>query len=282
MIAQNLPVYTSEKDPNYVAQMAINAIPKYHWKASPPNLQFPIYNQVAPSITPTIVDLRPYASPIDDQGNLGSCTGNAIAGAIDLVDYENKKSERVSRLFIYYQERVIEGDITKDNGAYIHDGITACSQTGAPLESLWPYTVSKFAVQPNQTAYTDAAKRKVTGYSKCNNFAAVKTALANKAPVVIGFYVYSSFESGTWWQPRGTGLMPYPNTRTEQLLGGHAVCIVGYNDNLTGPAGKGYFIVRNSWGTSWGQQGYFYMPYSVIQNTSMSSDFWAITSVANP
>jgi C1A family cysteine protease len=225
------------------------------------------------------VDLRTYASPIDDQGNLGSCTGNAIAGAIDLVANQERHAERVSRLFIYYQERVIEGDITQDNGAYIADGITACRTTGACLETLWPYTISKFAVKPNTAAYTDAGHRKITTASKCANFASVKNALATNNPVVIGFDVYSSFESGTWWQPRGTGLMPYPNVAREPLLGGHAVCLVGYNDNLSGPAGRGYFIARNSWGTSWGQQGYFFMPYQVISNTSMSSDFWAISSV---
>ena len=153
---------------------------------------------------------------------------------------------------------------------------------GAPLETLWPYNINRFAVQPPQAAYTDALKRKVTGYAKCADFTAVKTAIAQNHPVVIGFDVYSSFESGTWWYPSGSGLMPYPNTRRESLLGGHAVALVGYNDNLSGPAGKGYFIARNSWGTSWGQNGYFYMPYSVIKDTTMSSDFWTVSVVANP
>ena len=109
----------------------------------------------------------------------------------------------------------------------------------------------------------------------------MKTALANGTPVIIGFDVYDSFE-GAWGDiphgQAGSGMMPYPNTSTEELLGGHAVCIVGYDDNLNG----GRFIVRNSWGTSWGDNGYFYMPYQVIQNTSMSSDFWTISGVRNP
>jgi C1A family cysteine protease len=91
--------------------------------------------------------------------------------------------------------------------------------------------------------------------------------------VVIGFDVYESFESDVVAR---TGMMPYPNTATEELLGGHAVCLVGYNDTTQ------RFIARNSWGTSWGDQGYFYMPYQVIQNTTMSSDFWTISSVTNP
>jgi C1A family cysteine protease len=76
--------------------------------------------------------------------------------------------------------------------------------------------------------------------------------------------------------------MPYPNVNTESQLGGHCVVIVGYDDTMSGPAGTGYFIVRNSWGTGWGQSGYFYMPYSVINNANMSSDFWAVTQVTNP
>jgi len=251
-------------------------IPKYNWKpakAPIPNAQ--VYKPEIVAKLPTLVDLRAYASPIDDQGQLGSCTGNAIAGAIDLIDKKTQnKSLRVSRLFIYYQERVIEGDVSQDNGAYIHDGLSAVHTYGAPLETLWPYNINNFAVRPNTNAYNDAANRKVTGYQQCANFSSVKSALAAGQPVVIGFTVYSSFESGTWWHT--TGNMPYPNVAREQILGGHAVCLVGYNDNTS------RFIARNSWGTSWGDKGYFYMPYQVIQNTSMSSDFWTISADHNP
>jgi len=220
-------------------------------------------------------DLRNYDSPIQDQGNLGSCTGNAIAGQIDLIDRKNGKQLQVSRLFIYYQERLIEGTIYYDSGAYIRDGIKACYTYGAPLESLWPYNINKWATRPSTTAYTDALKRKVTGYQRCTNYTNVKAALAAGNPVTIGFYVYSSFEGSI---TTNTGMMPYPNVNTEQFLGGHAVCVVGYNDNLNG----GRFICRNSWGTNWGDRGYFYMPYQVIQNISMSSDFWLISNVNNP
>ena len=97
-------------------------------------------------------------------------------------------------------------------------------------------------------------------------------------PVVIGFDVYASFESQ---QTANTGIMTYPNKATEQYLGGHAVCLVGYYDNFRN-TGHGYFIARNSWGTGWGDNGYFYMPYQVIQDTTMSSDFWLISAVRNP
>jgi len=262
--------------------------PKYNWKRDLLDARDHIYDTTsAPATLPASVDLRSYCSPIEDQGQLGSCTSNAIAGIVEYTDIREGKATpssplRVSRLFIYYQERLLEGTVSYDSGAYLRDGIKACYTYGAPQESLWPYIISRFNTRPSTAAYTDALKRKVTAYAKCADFTAVKTAISQNHPVVVGFDVYASFESGTWWTPSGSGLMPYPNVRTEQLLGGHAVALVGYNDTLTGPAGTGYFIARNSWGTSWGKSGYFYMPYSVITNTSMSSDFWTVSVVVNP
>jgi C1A family cysteine protease len=217
------------------------------------------------------VDLRANCSPIEDQGNLGSCTGNAVAGVVEYLDRKSGKNLDVSRLFIYYEERVLEGSVNFDAGAYIRDGIKVVNKKGAPLESIWPYNINKFSTRPNQAAYTDALKRTVGTYEKCTNFDAIKNALARGFPVVVGFDVYESF-----YNIGSNGIMSYPNVNTEELLGGHAVAIVGYNDNTS------RFIVRNSWGTSWADRGYFYMPYRVIQNTTMSSDFWTITSVKNP
>ena len=261
---------------------------KYRWLPDPPDSRDHIYRMQPLTVAPARVDLRQYASAIEDQGNIGSCTGNAIAGQIELIQRKVNpaKGRDVSRLFIYYEERVLEGSVRYDAGAYIRDGIKVCYQKGAPLESLWPYITNKFATKPPTAAYTDALRRKVTGYQRCTNFAAVKNAIAAGNPVTIGFSVYSSFEGAWSYIPNGqvgSGMMPYPNTSTEQLLGGHAVCIVGYDDNLP-VAGRanGRFIVRNSWGTSWGDRGYFYMPYDVIKNTAMSSDFWLISAVTNP
>jgi C1A family cysteine protease len=259
---------------------------KYRWLPDPPDSRDHIYQLNTALTLAPVVDLRQYCSPVEDQGNIGSCTGNAIAGQIELLDRKAGKNLDVSRLFIYYEERVLEGSVRYDAGAYIRDGIKVCYTKGAPLESLWPYATNKFATKPPTAAYTDALKRKVTGYQKCANFAAVKNALAAGNPVTIGFSVYESFEYAWGDIPHGqpgSGMMPFPNTATEQLLGGHAVCIVGYDDAMP-VAGRanGRFIVRNSWGTSWGDNGYFYMPYDVIKTASMSSDFWLISAVGNP
>ena len=248
------------------------SIPRYHWKMDKVDTRDHPY-LLTGNTQPNTVDLRIYCSAIEDQGNLGSCTGNAIAGAIELMDKKNGRNLDVSRLFIYYYERLLEGTVNYDSGAYIRDGIRACYTYGAPVESLWPYNISKFRTAPTQAAITDAAKRKVTSYQRADNFAAVLDALTNGYPVVVGFSVYSSFESPSVAR---TGVMPYPNTSREQLLGGHAVLIVGYNKT------NSTFIVRNSWGPRWGDNGYFYMPFQVIQNTSMSSYFWVIKSISNP
>ena len=246
------------------------ALPKLHWKREPVDTRDHVYAPKA-IVMPKTMDLRNYCSPVEDQGQLGSCTGNAVAGLVEYLDRKSGKNLDVSRLFIYYEERVLEGSISYDAGAYIRDGIKVVNQKGAPLESIWPYTVNKFKTKPNAAAYADALKRRAGTYEKCANFAAVKNALARSFPVVIGFDVYDSFYNIT-----SNGIMPYPNVNTEQLLGGHAVALVGYNDNTN------RFIARNSWGTGWGDRGYFYMPYQVIQNTNMSNDFWTITSVTNP
>ena len=284
MPVQNKQIIDANSDPsiskiapsNYNPPVSPMRIPKYHWARQPVDTRDIPLDLPPISTPPSVIDLRAYCSPVDDQGQLGSCTGNAIAGCIEYMDrrYNNKQTQ-VSRMFIYYYERLIEGTVNYDSGAYIRDGIKATYTYGAPLESLWPYTISKFKTPPTVAAVQDGARRKVTLYQSIanGNVSACQTALAAGFPVVIGFDVYSSFESQT---VANTGMMPYPNTRTEKLLGGHCVLLVGYNNNSQ------RFIVRNSWGSNWGDRGYFYMPYQVIQNTSMSSDFWVNKSVSDP
>lgn len=247
-------------------------IPKYHWTPDKKDSRDYLYKSTAVRLA-KLVDLRSQCSSIENQGPLGSCTGQAIAGAIELLNKRNKKPTDVSRLFIYYYERVILGTVNYDSGAYIRDGIKSVNRNGSPLESLWPYIISKFTVQPTMEAITDGAKRKVTLYERITDFKGCLDALTNGYPVTIGFQVFSSFESAS---VRRTGIMPYPNRKREKLLGGHAVLLVGY-DSV-----KKVFIARNSWGSAWGDKGYFYMPFAVIEDRTMSSDFWVIKSVENP
>lgn len=243
-----------------------------HWK--PDKLDSRDYKyQLTSTPTPNIVDLRPHCTAVESQGNLGSCTGQSIAGAIELLNKRNGKPTDVSRLFIYYYERVLLGTVNYDSGAYIRDGIKVTNKYGASLESYWPYDIKKYRLAPSNNARSDALKRKVIRYERIENFNGCIDALTNGYPIVMGFDVYTSFMSANVAK---TGKMPYPNTRRERFLGGHAVLLVGYNKN------KNVFIARNSWGTVWGDKGYFYMPFDVVKNTKMSSDFWIIKEVNNP
>lgn len=222
-------------------------------------------------LLPGSVDLRRYDSPIQDQGYLGSCTGNAVAGACQLILKRELRPQTLSRLFIYYQERLLEGTVNYDAGAYLRDGIKSMYSWGSCLETIWQYNDQLLTVKPSSVAYSDARRRRVTLYQRCLDFKSVKAALAKGIPVVVGFVVYDSFMTSN---VAYTGRMPYPDIKTENVVGAHAVCLVGYDDS------KQIFIARNSWGTTWGDRGYFYMPYKVIQNPDMGWDYWAISGMS--
>jgi len=247
---------------------------KYTFQWVPDKLDVRDYKyNITQKVSPNIVDLRPFCSPVEHQGNLGSCTGQAIAGAIELINKRNRKPNDISRLFIYYYERLLIGTVNYDSGAYIRDGIKVTNKQGASLEHLWPYNIGKFRHEPTLEARNDALKRKVTRYERISNFDGCIDALTNGYPIIMGFHVYESFMSP---YVARTGFMPYPNRKREKLLGGHAVLLVGYNKV------KQVFIARNSWGSGWGDKGYFYMPFKVVTDTSMSGDFWIIKDVNNP
>lgn len=220
---------------------------------------------------PTNVDLRSQCPPVYDQGQLGSCTGNAIAGAIEFERLKQGLSDFVpSRLFIYYNERVMENTVNSDAGAQIRDGIKSVAKQGAPPEDDWPYDITQFAVKPPQQAYTDASKNKVTSYQRVtrtlNQF---KGCLASGYPFVLGFTCYSAFESAAVAQ---SGHLSMPQSG-ETVVGGHAVVGVGYDD------ANQWFIIRNSWGANWGMSGYFTMPYQYLMEPNLSDDFWTIRLV---
>lgn len=242
---------------------------RLNWRPDRPDFRDYIFSSIPP-VTPAKVDLREYCSKVEDQGTMGSCTGCAISSAMELILKKEKRLIDLSRLFIYYQERLLEGSVLRDAGAYLRTGIKSCFTWGAPDERLWRYDRKLLFTRPSPQAYEDALKRKVAEYRRCPDFTTVKNALAGGNAVVVGFLVYTSFLS---MQVARTGIMPYPNTRKERILGGHAVCLVGYDDV------RQVFIAKNSWGSNWGDRGYFYMPYQVIQNQQMSSDFWVITRV---
>ena len=220
---------------------------------------------------PRDTDLRPQCQPVYDQGQLGSCTANAIGGALEFERRKQKLSDFVpSRLFIYYNERVIEGTVRSDSGAQLRDGIKSVASQGACPEPDWPYDISKFTTRPSARAYTDAKFDRAIQYqSIVQDLNQMKGCLASGYPFVFGFTVYQSFESATVAK---SGHAPMPQWG-ERPVGGHAVMAVGYDD------ASSWFIVRNSWGSGWGLKGYFTLPYAYMIQPGLSSDFWTIRLV---
>lgn len=252
------------------------------------HLQAALY--VSPKDLPLNYDQRPKWSPVYDQGDEGSCTGNGSAGLVDfnqkLLDY--KWPYTPSRAFIYYNGRLVDGDdVTQDTGCTVRGVIAAIAKYGVCPEdgdAAWkmPYVAGEYATKPSDASYKDALLHTALKYESVpQNEQAVKSLLSQDIPVVFGFVVKSSFMTQA---VATSGVMPKPGF-FDSTEGGHCVVAVGYLSNY--PAGTqgitDWIICRNSWGSSWGQSGYFLMPLKeVFLNTNLASDFWAITSLGAP
>jgi C1A family cysteine protease len=246
----------------------------YGWVPDLPDHRDRIYQVTARRLEalPPSVDLRAGCPDVYDQGPLGSCTANAIGGALQFEQMKQQMADVFvpSRLFIYYNERVIEGTVDEDSGAMIRDGIKSVAKQGAPPEPIWPYDISKFRTKPSKRAYQVAAKYVAILYQRLNQTPQdLKGCLAEGYPFIFGFSVYESFESDGVAK---TGKMPMPKPK-EKLIGGHAVLAVGYDDAME------RFIVRNSWGPKWGMSGYFTMPYAYATDSNLADDFWVIRQI---
>jgi C1A family cysteine protease len=255
------------------------------WRKDLPDPRDRLYS--APSAIlqalPASVDLTP-KFPVYNQGNIGSCSANALAAAVQFDRL--KKGENPdfipSRLFIYYNERVIEGDVASDAGAHLRNGIKSLQKQGVCPETEWTYddtkplteggvfpVGSKPATQPPQSCYNDAVNYLITVYQSLNqNLSQLQGCLAAGFPFVFGFSVFSGWYNE---KPPST-IIPLPS-QADSLIGGHAVLCVGY-DNSTN-----LFKIRNSWGPDQGENGYFYLPYAYVTESNLASDFWVINAV---
>lgn len=259
--------------------MADNKIKRtYNWIPSPPDdrdIKFKPPLSFFAAALPTSVDLRQKCSPVVDQGDLGSCTGNAIASGLRefMLLKTGKAFDRLSRLFVYYEERVAEGTTTQDAGADLRDGMDCILNLGVCRETLDPYNIKQFTIAPSAAAIIDAKNYKITKYMRVTGITAVKQCLAQGYPVVAGMDVFNQFESQ---EAATTGIVRIP-VRNEQPIGGHAVTVVGYVDTPKySPGywkGGGKWIVRNSWGKTWGDKGYFYLAYDYT-NLGYMNEFW--------
>jgi len=247
---------------------------RYGWLPDLPDHRdhlFAVPHTIAANL-PTSVDLRPKCPPVLDQGQLGSCTANALANAhlFNQMAQTGGTDALPSRLFIYWNERDLEGSVKSDSGAQIRDGIKVLAKLGAPPESLWPYDIAKFTIKPPAAAYKSGLTHQAVDYQRVTqSLPQLKGTLAAGFPFVFGFAVYESFESEAVAK---SGIVPMPSP-TERSLGGHAVMAVGYDDS------KQVFRVENSWGPGWGQKGFFTIPYAYLGSAELASDFWTIRLV---
>ncbi len=209
--------------------------------------------------------------PIYNQGQLGSCVAQAVGACLQFLQMKQKRSWFVpSRLFLYYNARLIDGTTNYDAGAYIRSGIKAANKYGGPSENLWSYKINNFAIKPPSKVYTEGQKFQIVKYERVpQNLAQIETRLSQGYPIVLGIAVYDSFLSD---KVAGSGYVKVPS-RNETLQGGHAIVLVGYNQ------AKQRFVARNSWGAGWGLRGNFTIPYSYILSNNLTEDLWTIQTI---
>ena len=238
----------------------------FGWVPDRPDQRDYLYSAIRPVVRlPEKVDLREFCSIVENQEALGSCTANALAGNLEYLDHKtDDKYEDVSRLFIYYNERVLEDTVDYDSGASLRDGIKTLRKQGVCWETTWPYLIERFSRKPSRQSYLEAKKHRIESYHRIGTLSEMLTCLAEGFPFVFGFTVYESFQSQ---RVAKTGVANMPRKK-EKVLGGHAVLAVGYNQK------QKRFLVRNSWGTKWGKDGYFTMPYEYLE--TLAADFWTI------
>lgn len=209
-------------------------------------------------------------SRVENQGDLGSCTGHASTTALEIV---TRSAIQLSRLMAYYNGRAIEGNTRSDAGCEIRDVVKGLMKYGVARESLWPYKVDRFRTKPTPKAYADAfaGLRAGMSYQRLSTLTEVQIALASGLPVIFGFTVPESFESD---EVARTGWTQLP-MKSEASVGGHAVVAIGYD--FTRRRHPPFVWVRNSWGRAWGIEGNFMMPVEWFTDPRrLTDDMWVI------
>lgn len=223
---------------------------------------------------PTQFDARKFCSPIEAQGRLGSCVAQAVVGMAEYLERRTyQKHIDASRLFVYKMARQLDG-LQGDSGAYIRTAMKALRLFGAPPERYWPYDVARFDEDPPGFAFALGQNWQALSYlrldindrSRIECLNVMKRLIQYHLPVVFGFRVYS------FGNEDGEFPMPEPG---QSAYGGHAVLAVGYDNDRVIDKSRGALLIRNSWGTKWGQDGYGWLPYDYVTKY-LSADFWVL------
>lgn len=249
-------------------------IRKYTYIKTEPTHLFSIarIEKIAPTLPlPSSYSLYNLLPPVKEQGDLGSCTACSLATAVETLEhiYKIKPVPPLSRLFLYFNERKQLGLISSDSGSSLSVGMTCLQNSGICIEPFCPYNIIKFKEKPSQKAYINAQIYKIKKVIQLqHDLNQIKTILT-KFPIVIGIMVYKSFEDDSVTE---TGIMTFPDVNNEECLGGHAMCIYGYDDE------KQCVLVRNSWGPDWGDKGTCYLPYSYLLDETLTLEMWSCVS----
>ena len=243
----------------------------FNVKPSLPDIRDYIYKNDSTEVLRESVDLREWDTIIESQGDLGSCAANAITNAYELCVNRlyPEYFTHLSRLFVYYNTRLEYGIIEEDEGIYLRDGLKSLSKFGVCSENLWPYDIEKFDDKPTDECYRDAKKRIIPKYQKLISIYYITEVLNNNKPVVFGMEIYEGFMDLN--ERISTVYLP---SRKEKSLGGHAMCMVGYDLN------KRLFLAKNSFGTSWGDNGYCWIPFDYIRQEGY--DIWTFDVPPQP
>ena len=238
------------------------------------------------------VDLRSKFSPIRDQGAIGSCTAFAASGLVEYFEIQtNNAYTPISTRFTYKTTRNLL-KFTGDTGAYLRTVMGSIALFGSPPEEYWEYNGAPaeqnpdFDIEPTAFCYAFAQNYQSIKYVRLDQPNVTPTQLVNVLkeyvtnglPSMFGFTCYSSL----WQSNNNGGLIPYP-TSTENIVGGHAILIAGYDNDkkivntLDNSETVGAFLIRNSWGTSWGESGYGWIPYAYFTDR-LADDCWTIIS----
>jgi C1A family cysteine protease len=235
----------------------------FNIKPSLPDDRDYIYKSDSTEVLREVVDLREWDTIVESQYDLGSCASNALTNAYELCVRRMYPEyfTHLSRLFIYYNTRVEYGDVQSDQGMFLRDGLKSLAKFGVCSEQLWPYDVRNFNYMPPEECYKDAEKRKILTYQKLISVYYITEILNHNKPVVFGMQIYESFMDLN----ERISTVNFPG-RKERSLGGHAMCMVGYDSK------QRLFLAKNSFGSSWGDQGYCWIPFDYIRQEGY--DIW--------
>ena len=218
---------------------------------------------------PESVDFRPHCSVVEDQGSVGSCTANAIVGALEyLMNRSFGDHVNLSRLFVYYNARRFSDQEGVDAGATMHHAMAGLLAHGACLEDHWPYDKARWNLRPHEVCYHRTVQLPSLHYANVSPGIERKYVIASGLPIIFGMGVP---EQLMMVEGAKTGHMPAPpDGHWEPASGGHAMLIVGYDDR------KNAWLVRNSWGSNWGDGGHVWIDYAVMDHYALPMGYWTV------